>query len=242
MIQTGSPAAVDKHMDQLETVSNVFMVAVLIVFLTSAGAEKELTLLGAKLDTDSAYGVVVVFYDAVFLVIAAYLWRVTNLLLLSDPIEVEKCFASAFAHKWLLNPFSFVGSRASSRIVSSLGMCFFVLSWWVGLSSLALLAAVSKASIIHRNVWSPIPFLSDSLDVVFTYAFMLLGLAAIFSIFRFYQLISRRFAELQVADSGGTSIALSKEGRIAIRSRAIAIALTTIVGFFTYWLFAHVGA
>jgi hypothetical protein len=243
MIQTGSAAAIDKHLDQLEAVGNVFLAAVLIVLLTSARADKELALIGAKLDTDSAYSVVTALYDSIFVVVAAYLWRLSDFLMLAEVSDVEKCTASAFAHKWLLNPFSFNGAITMSRIISTLGICFLVLAWWVGLGSLAVLASLNKQNpFAHHLLPSPIPFISDSSDIAFTYVYLLLGVASLISIARFYYLLTCRFGDLKIVVANGREMELRKEAFKAGVYKFVATVMMTALGFYVYWQLSHIGA
>jgi hypothetical protein len=90
VIPIGSASAVEKQLDQLETILNTFVVAVLIVLIASAAATKDFEFLGAKLETQVAYPIVTAVFDCLFLIFCHICLKIADLIKYCDSSEVNK--------------------------------------------------------------------------------------------------------------------------------------------------------
>jgi Na+/phosphate symporter len=110
IFRLGTAGAIEKQLDQLETIFNAFIVAVLIVFFASANADKTVQLFGSQIETGNAHVFVVLVFDCIFLLFCHLVWKIRDLIRNFEPDEAEKSRISLLTRKWLLNPFSFCGA------------------------------------------------------------------------------------------------------------------------------------
>lgn len=149
MIRVSSASAVEKQLDQLESVTNAFIIAVITVFYASADATPQQTtisIFGWTVDRNNAYGFVVTLFDCIFLGLCIICWKLVDLTKNAVGEEREKIAATVLAHKWILNPFAYSGPGLVSIMSGAIGVGVLVFSWWAAWSSLVLLAGVVPAS------------------------------------------------------------------------------------------------
>jgi hypothetical protein len=103
----GSSTAVEKHVDQMETISTSFVVPVLVVLLAAASIAKDFEILGIHLETADAYGIVVAIFDCLLLLFCTTCWKAADLLKACGDEEKGRAIVAVVTHKWLLNPFSY---------------------------------------------------------------------------------------------------------------------------------------
>ena len=221
MIRIGASIAIDKHLDQLEAVLNIFMVTALIGLVASANNNKEMDILGSKIDTESAYGVASWVFDGAFLFIAQMFWKAGDLLLACDGDEVDKANTALFTHKWLFNPFSYTGHNWASNANCAIGASLFVLSWWFGLASLAVLAA--KTSDGAR----------DTTDQILLGFYILFGICSIVGICRLFGIVSDKIGNMVPSETSAF--------RQSVAWKSVAILLATLLGWRLYYAFANIG-
>src|SRR5579859_7722651 len=90
MVSIGSGTAIERHLDQLETIFNILLVAIMIVLFGAADASQKLPLFGTAIETASAYGIVLAFFDTLLLAFAHIFWKIGDLLAQCDNEEEEK--------------------------------------------------------------------------------------------------------------------------------------------------------
>jgi len=225
-IRIGSATAVEKQLDQLETLLNTFIVMVLIVLVASANANKELELLGAKIETNGAYGVVVSIFAFVFLGLTHICWKIGDLIDSCDDPEANRAVVTLFTHKWMLNPFVYTGPHPASIANCALGAALLVLSWWLGLASLALLSGITTS-----------PPAKDLTNTFLRYLYMGLGLTSLLAICRVFKVVFARIG----SERSGDERCLRSSLTWAVFAKCLCSLVAGSIGWYLYYAFAHVG-
>jgi hypothetical protein len=230
MIRIGSPAAIDKQLDQLETVLNAFLVTVLVVLLAAANASKDFEIFGAKIETADAFGPVTYIFDGVFLVIASIVWKIADMLSACKQTEASDAIASLFIHKWIFNPFSFTGDRWASILNSCVGTGMFAMSWWAGLASLKLLSGVTSSGT------------KDATDLILVCLYLAFGLFASLICCRLSWILYKRIRDDQALFVPPNRDAFVKALRRSFVAKLLAFVIACVVGYNLFYAFGHVGA
>jgi hypothetical protein len=216
----GSATAVEKQLDQLETVVNTFVISSIIVLLASADARKDLEFLGMKVETASAYPVVAFIFDFAFLMVSHILWKIGDLFKLCNKAEADKAIAAIFTHKWMLNPFCYCGPGWVSVVNCTIGAASFVFSWWIGSASLVLLSSVAS----HGSSL-------DLTDRVLRDLYPVFGITSFLATGRLFRVLIKR------ADTSAVPWLVR-----SLAVKCIAVTAAAILGWSVYYSFAHVGA
>ena len=220
MTSMGSATAVEKQLDQLEAIVNAFVISALIVLLASADAREDLEFLGMKVETASAYPVVALLFDFVFLMFSHILWKTGDLFALCDDAEADKATATMFTHKWMLNPFSYCGPGWASIANCAIGAASLVFSWWIGAASLVLLSTLAE----HGSN-------ADLTDSVLRGLYPMFGMTSVVAIVRVFRLVLKR------ADAG-VAVWLTR----SLVVKCVSATTAALFGWLVYHAFAHVGA
>jgi len=217
----GSVTAVEKHVDQLETIFNAFVIGTLIVLIAGADASNTVDVFGLKLTSSGGYGVVAAAFASVFFVLTHGCWKISDLLANSPPEDIDKALAAVLTHRWLLNPFSYYGSGFLSIVNCAVGIGLLMFFWWVGAASLGLLASVAPAA-------------PDTADKILFTLYWFLGATSLFGIGRVYRvmLIVRRV-------EGNSWLGGSLPRFVFIKCAVGAIAC--VFGWYTYYDFKLIG-
>lgn len=230
MIRIGSPSAIEKQVDQLETVLSAFLVTVLVVLLAAANASKDFEIFGAKVETADAFGPVTYIFDGVFLVLGNIIWKIGDMLRASEPAEMSEAIASLFIHKWIFNPFSFTGTRSLSVLNSSVGTALLTLAWWVGLAALKLLSGVSSANA------------KDTTILVLLVMYVAFGLLALCTCIRLFRILYLELTANQTLLLPPNREIFLKAIRASIVVKLASFLAASILGYELFYAFGHIGA
>ena len=227
MIRIGSAAAVEKQLDQLETILNTFVVAVLVVLIASSAASKSFEFLGFKLDTSVAYPIVTAVFDCLLLCFCHLCLKIADLIKYSQRPETDDALTVIFTHKLLLSPFSYCGPSQVSIANCTLGSVFLAIVWWIGMASVISLAQIAGPT-------------SDFTDTMFRCLYPVLGVTAIITIGRVFSVVFERLDKdlpsEAVADGGRLRATLVR----AIWAKCLVAFIASCWGGWFCYALAHV--
>jgi hypothetical protein len=217
----GSCESIEKHIDQLETLSTALVIPALIVLFAAADTTKEVEILGIHLATAEAYGLTAAVYDCLLLLFATASWKAGDLLKSCAPEEAQRAIIAVSVHKWVLNPFSYSGKSPLSLMSCAVGPALLTFVWWLGLMSLRLLASVSHDI--------------GGMEKVLQTLYVVLGLTAILSIGRFFAILLD--ASSRAGSEGLPTISSLKRSAVV---KALFCIISSGLGYWLYYAFGHI--
>lgn len=164
------------HLDGLNSVVTWALLLAIVFWWAGIQNEEIIDALGMKIHRGYALWVAVAFYLCINLVLLDHLWRVGDLINLTDEAHLSKMISRIALHPWTLNPFSYFGDAIPSRLHSAKGFGALIVVWWVANSSLYCLS---------RNVMSPLGLLLQG-------TFLGIGLASMLAINRVFSIVLKR--------------------------------------------------
>jgi hypothetical protein len=219
----GSSSAVEKHIDQMETIVTSFIVPALVALFAGAHLFQsgDFEIYGIRIERQETYGVVLAIFDVMVLLFCTVCWKASDLLEACDEAEAPRAIAAVLTHKWVLNPFSYTARGALSALCSDVGASFLVFTWWIGLCALVLVAGTTP---------------SHDLLERFLYAlYWALGLVCAFTVVRLARRIYLSANSLQQRRAMVSLPALSANNLAKVLFSAIACGL----GFWLFYAFKH---
>jgi hypothetical protein len=225
MNSLGSPTSIEKHMDQLEIVFNWYVLAVLIAFYAGADGSSSVQVLGATVNKDEAYSLILLLFNLVFLIFCHLAWKIGDWLNYCEAADLEGALAAVLDHKWLLNPFEYCGPSWAEAINCSVGTAFLFFLWWAGYAALFLLDTVAPKNFGNSRTLKSLALL---LAVV--------GVACVAVMGRVYRVI---FVKLRDRRLDGS--VLSNEGLMrCVKVKCASAFVGAALGAFLYRLFTSV--
>lgn len=228
IIPFASASSVEKHLDQMQDVFYTLALTSIVIILADAGAESDVSFLGFKVDTSSAYGIAASALAVMFLIGAQALARVGDTVAQAESEETPKVLASVFAHRSPLNPFSYFGPRRASVIHTSFGMPVMVFQWWLGLTALALL----------WNRMSPAP---GGWDFCIRAAYVFSGAVTLVALWRVQRVILERLSVLAETTDQSELVLTHRAVRSGFRLRNAMSLASSAVGYALFHAFTHIG-
>lgn len=229
IIPFATASAAEKQLDQLQNIFNATVLASIVIILADAAAEKDVSFLGFKTETSSAYGVAALAFVMLFLFAAQALARVRDTVVLVDSDEIAKVLGTVFSHRWPLNPFSYSGPTLGSTIHSSFGMPLLVFQWWLGLLALALL-------------WNRMSMEAGAWEFGFWVAYICAGVLGLIALLRVQQAILQRLNTLAATQEGSELAVTPRTVQSAFKLRITMSLVSTGLGYGVYYAFTHIGA
>jgi hypothetical protein len=221
----GSSTAVEKHVDQMETIETTFVVPVLVVLLAAASIPKDFEILGIHVETADAYGIVVAIFDCLLLLFCTTCWKAADLLKACGDEEKGRAIVAVVTHKWLLNPFSYSGEGFLSAINCAVGAGLLTFCWWGGLCGLKLLAGVT-----HNR---------DAFEICMYGLYFAVGAVAVIAVGRLIKLIVRFSDHGNAKSSEGGPLEV-RWVRVNLVMKSIFSVLASALGYWLYYSFSHI--
>ena len=213
----GSSPAVEKQIDQMETMATAFVIPSLVVILAAAAIPKEFEIFGFQLKMADAYCIVLAIFDVMVLLFCTACWKACDLLEACDETESSPALVVILTHKWFLNPFSYTGGGILSALWCSVGASLLILAWWVALCALALLSSIpSSHSPIERSLYA---------------LYWALGILGAVTVLR----LARRIYLLSKSSQRRTPVVAFH----ALATKAVLSTVALVVGIWLFYAFTH---
>src|SRR5258708_2240833 len=103
-----------RQLDSLSSVVTWSLLLAVVFWWAGIQHQDSIEALGIKIPTPYALWVAVAFYLCVNLIALDHLWRIGDLLVLTDDSHLTRVVSRIALHPWTLNPFSYFGEAISS--------------------------------------------------------------------------------------------------------------------------------
>lgn len=227
-IPIATASAAEKQIDQIQNLLNAIVLAAVVIILADAAAEKDVSFLGLKTETSSAYGIAACAFFLAMPLIAQLFARLADMVVLADGDEAPKLLASLFNYRWAFNPFSYFGSRPVTTLHASFGIGLLAILWWLGLLALS-------------QLWSRMSPAGGPWEVGLWYCYVGAGLLTLMAMLRVQWAIDARFDAMARASDDAT-FGVTRQG--VKRAFFFKCAAAVPLAAFGYWIFyalTHVG-
>ena len=175
--------AVSKHMDLLEKIS-VWALLLSLAIGWAGLQKKDITALGMTFARREAFAGAVAVYLFVNMIIIVLFLRLGDLFRLTDDKTFVQVFTRLATHTWIMNPFGYFGGDGLARTYSCEGFGLLIVLWWL----------------CHASLTTLIDGRPTKRHTILIGVFLVLGLAAMFSVQRVGWIVLQRGSQLLPKD------------------------------------------